>query len=582
MFSLLRDIYRSEPRGFVRMVLLSVLVSLSGGVSVLLLVPLLQCFDIQSGSRWAVLNRFLPNVSGNVQLACILGVFVLAMVCKALLNRHVQLLHARLTQDYMTKLRLRLYKAVSQADWQHLIRFRRSDLLNLFHADCTRISNAAIQQVQGISLLMTAAVQIAIALVMNVPLTLFVLVSGGGFFLAFRPMMRRSKQCGQSIRSSALTFFAEIDDQISGMKEIRSYGIQQAQSERFRDAAELYRANYLELTRLTALPAMIYTIGSAVLVALAFFFAQAFLSVSAGQLIVIVYIFSRLWPVYTSLQSILQNVMTAVPVYQAMEETEHTLSQSACIPQPETAPLTLHREIRLSDVSFAYEGADVPLMEHLELSVPACRVTALVGRSGAGKSTLVDLITGFLTPSAGQIRIDDTPLTPERMDAWRKCISYVPQEPLLLNGTVRENILRFHPELTEEQLIRALQRAQAWDFVQRLPQGMDTFVGDRGVRLSGGERQRIVLARALASNPALLVLDEATASLDYENEYLIRQVLRNLDKHITVLLIAHRISTIRSADHIIVLENGKIRQQGSFAELLAQPDSYLARMLEME
>lgn len=101
MFSLLRDIYRSDPRGFVRMVLLSVLVSLSGGVSVLLLVPLLQCFDIQSGSRWAVLNRFLPNVSGNVQLACILGVFVLAMVCKALLNRHVQLLHARLTQDYM-------------------------------------------------------------------------------------------------------------------------------------------------------------------------------------------------------------------------------------------------------------------------------------------------------------------------------------------------------------------------------------------------------------------------------------------------------------------------------------------------
>jgi len=107
-------------------------------------------------------------------------------------------------------------------------------------------------------------------------------------------------------------------------------------------------------------------------------------------------------------------------------------------------------------------------------------------------------------------------------------------------------------------------------------------VGDRGVRLSGGERQRIVLARALASDPALLVLDEATASLDYENEYLIRQVLRNLDKHITVLLIAHRISTIRSADHVIVVENGKIQQQGSFAELLAQPDSYLARMLEME
>ena len=258
------------------------------------------------------------------------------------------------------------------------------------------------------------------------------------------------------------------------------------------------------------------------------------------------------------------------------------LSRCPCIPQPDSPPLTLQREIRFSDVSFAYEGADAPLMEHLELTVPAGRVTALVGRSGAGKSTLVDLVTGFLIPSAGEIRIDDVPLTPERMAAWRRNISYVPQEPLLLNGTIRENILRFQPELTEEKLIRALQRAQAWTFVQRLPHGLDTFVGDRGVRLSGGERQRIVLARALASEPALLVLDEATASLDYENEYLIRQVLRSLDKHTTVLLIAHRISTIRSADHIIVVEQGKIRQQGSFDQLLAQPDSYLSRMLEME
>ena len=582
MISLFRDMFRSDPRGFVSMVLLSFLTSLSGGVSVLLLVPLLQCFDIQSGSRLEVLNRFLPPMSGTVQLACVLAAFVLMMVCKALLYRHVQLLGARLTQDYMTRLRLRLYEAVSRADWQHLIRFRRSDLLNLFHADCTRISTGATQLVQGVSLLMTAAVQILIALWMNVPLTLFVLVSGGGFFLAFRPMMRRSKQCGRSIRSSALTFFAEIDDQISGMKEIRSYGIQQEQSQRFQRAAELYREKYLELTRLTALPAMVYTIGSAVLVALAFFAAQAFLSVSTGQLIVIVYIFSRLWPVYTSLQNILQSVMTAVPVQQAMAETIQTLSQSAASPLPDAAPLPLCREIRFSDVSFAYEGTDAPLMEHLELSVPACRVTALVGRSGAGKSTLVDLITGFLTPSAGEIRIDDVPLTPARMAAWRRSISYVPQEPLLLNGTIRENILRFHPCLTEEQLIRALRRAQAWDFVQRLPQGVDTFVGDRGVRLSGGERQRIVLARALASDPALLVLDEATASLDYENEYLIRQVLRSLDQHTTVLLIAHRISTIRSADHIIVVENGKIRQQGSFDQLLAQPDSYLARMLEQE
>ena len=194
-------------------------------------------------------------------------------------------------------------------------------------------------------------------------------------------------------------------------------------------------------------------------------------------------------------------------------------------------------------------------------------VTALVGRSGAGKTTIADLLLGLLTPTAGGILIDGVPLTPDNLPAWRHALGYVPQEPLILNASVRENLQRFHPGVTEEEMIDALKKAQAWPIIENLPQGLDTLLGDEGVRLSGGERQRIVLARVLQGKPRLIVMDEATSAMDYESETAVREAIRGLSNEVTILVIAHRLATVRSANDGLVLENGRITENGPLSEL---------------
>lgn len=175
-------------------------------------------------------------------------------------------------------------------------------------------------------------------------------------------------------------------------------------------------------------------------------------------------------------------------------------------------------------------------------------MTAIVGKSGAGKSTLIDLLMGLLQPEKGQVLLDGIPLNGDNVNAWRRALSYVPQEPFLFNVSIRENLLLVEPRANEKQLWEALEFAAAAEFVKKLPQGLDTHIGDRGVRLSGGERQRLVLARAILRKPEILILDEATSALDTENEAKIQEALEQLKGTTTIIVIAHRLSTIRNAD----------------------------------
>jgi ATP-binding cassette subfamily C protein len=196
-------------------------------------------------------------------------------------------------------------------------------------------------------------------------------------------------------------------------------------------------------------------------------------------------------------------------------------------------------------------------------------MTAIVGTSGAGKSTLADLIMGLIEPQDGAVLIDDVPLDAERLHAWRGCIGYVAQETFLFNDTVRANLLWAYPGATEDELRTALRLAAADDFVARLPDGMETVLGDRGVRLSGGEQQRLALARALLRKPSVLILDEATSNLDSENERRIQGAIEALHGGITIVAITHRLSTIRNADIIYVLENGRVIETGDWTSLTA-------------
>jgi ATP-binding cassette subfamily B protein/subfamily B ATP-binding cassette protein MsbA len=234
----------------------------------------------------------------------------------------------------------------------------------------------------------------------------------------------------------------------------------------------------------------------------------------------------------------------------------------------------LQNEIRLEGVSLQYSPELTPALREVTFCLPKGQMVALVGPSGAGKSSIADLLCGLYAPTSGQILIDGVPLEQLELSSWQQRLGVVSQDTFLFNATIAENIAFGTPGTTRAQIEAACQAAQAAGFISSLPEGYDTFVGERGYRLSGGQRQRLSLARAILRDPELLILDEATSALDSQSERLVQEAIERFERNHTVLVIAHRLSTIVRADHILVLNNGEIVQQGTHDKLLESTSLY--------
>jgi subfamily B ATP-binding cassette protein MsbA len=233
----------------------------------------------------------------------------------------------------------------------------------------------------------------------------------------------------------------------------------------------------------------------------------------------------------------------------------------------------LEGEITFEEVSFAYEeGKEV--LNNISFKVPAGSVTALVGSSGSGKSTIAGLLATFLNPESGIITIDSHDISKVKLSSYRSYLGVVLQDEFLFEGTIKENILFPRPNATEQELQAAVKAAYVNEFTDRFEEGLDTLIGERGVKLSGGQRQRLAIARAILANPKIIILDEATSSLDTESESLIQKSLSELVKDRTTIVIAHRLSTIKKADQILVIEAGQIVERGTHDELIATQGRY--------
>lgn len=444
-------------------------------------------------------------------------------------------------------------------------------MIRVVTSDLIRAGFATRKLLELMAAIVLTTIYIGVALSVSWVMTLFALACAAVIFLILQPYNRQAHSLGEEFQKAVDDMHWVAGEHLGGMKIAKSYSLEYEQAKSFSAITNQVAAKAIRFMQVDADTKMYHQLGAIAALSAFFYIAANLITIPSSSLLLVVFVFARLSPKVSSIQHHIQHNSNSLPAYREASLMLSRFEAAAESPCPSVVrPVRLKSAISFSRVSFSYNGTMESLaLRQIDLLIPAHKTIAIVGPSGSGKTTLADLILGLLSPIEGTIFIDERPLRGEWMHNWRNSIGYVPQETFLFHDTVRGNLLWARRDATEEELWTAIELAAAKDFVSALPNGLDTVLGDRGIRLSGGERPRIALARALLRKLTLLLLDEATSSLDTENEQRIQDAIEGLHGELTMVVIAHRLSTIRRADNIVVLDRGQVVETGTW-ELLAQ------------
>ncbi len=566
-----------------------VIVSFLQGMEIFMLIPLISVsgvmnMDFGSSNFWPMF-KFVEQFPQSVGLPLVLGIFLFLVLCQNLLQRTINRQNSKIHQGFILHLRLEVYRAVLQANWGFFIKKRKSDIINSLTTELGRVTGGMAVFLRLHTNLIFTLIQVGLALWLSVKLTVFVLICGFGIALLNRRFVKKAKVLGKLTSKLSQSYLAAITDQLNGIKEIKSNTLEESRLTWFENLTRKMEEEQNEYVKLRTNSEFSSKISSAVLIAFCILLSVKALHAQPQQLILIILIFSRLWPRFAGIQADVEHIASSIPALKAVAELEKECKEAQELTVIETSsntikPVRIEQGLECRNLYFRYNQKEsMYALQDVSLEIPAKGMTAIVGRSGAGKSTLVDILMGLIQPEKGQLLIDGKPFSSDKLLSLRSSVSYVPQDPFLFNATIRENLLLVKPDATEQELWQALDISVSTEFVRLLPQGLDTIIGDRGVRLSGGERQRLVLARALLRKPCILVLDEATSSLDSENETKIQEVLDRIKGEMTIIVIAHRLSTIRNADQVIVIDKGKVIQKGGFSQLAQEKRGLFSKLL---
>jgi ATP-binding cassette subfamily C protein len=548
---------RAYPVRTFLMLISLLLAGIAEGIGLTTLLPLLS---IALGDKsHSDLSNQIIHVLGLVGLeptiVTMLVIIVLGMIVSSTLvllgNRQVGYAVAHVATD----LRLDLIRALLGSRWEYYLRQPTGALANSVATEAYRASTGYEHAANMLALVIQAAVYAIIALVVSWKATVVSLILGGFLLLALQKMVKTSRRAGKSQTSLMRELLAHLTDTLGSVKPLKAmarYDI--ADSLLRHQAAELNKAMEREVMSREALRALQEPM-LAILAAAGLYAALVVWELPLSSVMVLIFLVVRVLGLLHKAQQRYHRMAAQESAYWALQDSINAALADA-EPNGGARVPTLQNAIVFDNVSFTYGSRSI--LNEVDLRIPVGSFTSLIGPSGSGKTTILDLLCALLAAQSGRILIDGVPLEELDRRSWRRLIGYVPQETLLMHDTVAANVTLGDPDLTPADAERALKQAGAWEFVEAMPEGMNTLVGERGGRLSGGQRQRIVIARALAHNPRLLILDEATSALDPEAEAAISHTLKALTPGITVIAVSHRPALIDVADQVYRLYEGRL------------------------
>ncbi|MAF10168.1 ABC transporter [Candidatus Poribacteria bacterium] len=525
----------------------------------------------------APLKRFFRNIeSAAVALSITVGLLVLTHILTHVLDIFRGRLAAWLTFHIVSDIRTELYAKLHSLSLRFFDKRKTGTVISHITEDSSRLQFFLLESLSFIVIDMLMLFGIGIMLFwLNWRLACFVLIpvpmiifGAGWFWKRVRSLWHRAYR-----RSSKL--YDVVGDSVSGIRVVRAFGRQTGEVERFGEANVDSRDYFINAERMwaTYYPILGFTVTLGSLIVWYAGGLQVLSGdISLGRLMAFQSYLGMFYGPLRHISPVInwasRSMTAAERIFEVIDSEAEQEDDGTLVSVPSVAG-----EVQFTNMTFGYD-AHKPVLRDINLHVKPGEMIGLVGHSGAGKSTMINLICRFYEPDSGLLEIDGVDITQIRLEDLRRQIGVVLQEPYLFSGTIAENIAYAHPDASMEQVIAAAKAANAHEFVVKFPDGYDTQVGERGGRLSGGERQRISISRAILHNPRILILDEATSSVDVQTEQKIQQAIDRLVQNRTTFAIAHRLSTLRNADRLLVLDKGKAVECGSHEDLMEQKGVY--------
>ncbi len=575
----LRRVATFRPVFTVGVIALSVLAALLEGVGLSFILPILELAqgEVDPSEADGVLGAFV-TVYEALGIPFTLGYLITGvaavMTVRFTSSFLVSWLQAALSTLYVKDIRERAFERALDAEVTYFDKEGSDDILNAIITE-SKYSGKVIKYIiriveQGL----LAAMYLAIALVLSPWLTLGTVIVLGGVVALFKFGLESGSSVGDRVAKANEEIQQSAQAGTQGIRDVKAFGMQNELLDRFYGSVDKFANSSIKVARNKAIIKNFYQLVIAVTVFVLIYVALVFTSMSLGALGVFLFAIFQLGPKVSTLSNYFYSLDSTLP---HLIRTQQFLDEMESYSEPDAAKdsgLTDITQVEFDDVRFSYETSDDEVLRDVSFAVDRGEFIAFVGQSGAGKSTIISSFARMYEPDAGEIRANGTVIDEIPIEAWRDRISIVRQDPFIFNETLRYNITIGNRDATPEEVEEVCEIAQVTEFLDDLPNGLDTELGDDGVRLSGGQRQRIAVARALLKDADFLLLDEATSDLDTGLEEKVHSAIETMDRDYGMVVIAHRLSTVTNADRIYAMDQGEIVEQGDHHSLITNNGEY--------